>query len=227
MAGFDDEAALRSVAARAAVRRVTRGFDPGEGDVQIKAAAEAYRAFFSVQEYDLRYRRFDGSFSPSVRRAAFVSVDAVTVLPYDAARDRVLLIEQFRAGPLARGDVNPWQFETIAGRIDADEAVEDAARREAVEEAGLQLGVLLPVARYYPSPGISAECLYSYVGLCELPDGVEGVFGLAGEAEDIRGHLIAFEEAMAMAASGEIGNAPTLLTLFWLAGQRNRLRFTG
>ena len=227
MAGFDDETALASVAARSGTRRATRGFDPGADDVQIEGQFEAYRAFFSVQEYDLRYRRFDGSMSAEVRRAAFVSGDAVTVMPYDIERDRVFLIEQFRVGPMARGDVNPWQFEAIAGRIDAGEGAQGAARREAVEEAGLSLGALLPVARYYPSPGISAECLYSYVGLCDLPDGVEGVFGLASEAEDIRGHLIGFEDAMAMAASGEIGNAPTLLTLFWLAGQRDRLRFTG
>ena len=30
--------------------------------------------------------------------------DAVTVLPYDPVRDRVLLVEQFRAGPYGRGD---------------------------------------------------------------------------------------------------------------------------
>ena len=227
MAGFDDEAARLSVAERAGVRRTTRGFAPGAGDVNIEAQAEAYRAFFSVQDYDLCYRRFDGSLSPVLRRAAFVSGDAVTVLPYDAARDRLLLIEQFRVGPMARGDVNPWQFEAIAGRIDTGETVEAAARREAVEEAGLSLGALLAVARYYPTPGISSECLYSYVGLCDLPDGVAGVFGVAGEAEDIRGHLIGFEDAMEMAASGEIGNAPTLLTLFWLAGQRAGLSAKG
>ncbi|MCB2157335.1 MAG: NUDIX domain-containing protein, partial [Rhodobacteraceae bacterium] len=46
-------------------------------------------------------------------------------------RDRVLLIEQFRMGPYARGDAEPWLIEAIAGRVDPGETPEDAARREA------------------------------------------------------------------------------------------------
>ena len=32
---------------------------------------------------------------------------------------KVLLVEQFRAGPMGRGDPQPWMLEAIAGRIDA------------------------------------------------------------------------------------------------------------
>ncbi|NTT86386.1 NUDIX domain-containing protein [Tabrizicola sp. SY72] len=194
------------------------------GDVAPLARREPYAFFFAVEEHDLRFRRFDGSLSPQVTRAAFLSGDAVTVLPYDPTRDRVLLVEQFRAGPFARGDRQPWQLEAIAGRIDPGETPEDAARREAVEEAGLTLGALLPVAGYYPSPGICAEYLYSYVALCDLPDGAAGVFGVEGEAEDIRGHLIGFDDLMTLVATGEAGNAPLLLTALWLQRERPRLR---
>jgi 8-oxo-dGTP pyrophosphatase MutT (NUDIX family) len=123
-----------------------------------------------------------------------------------------------------RGDAQPWQLEAIAGRIDPGETPEDAARREAVEEAGLVLDALLPVAQYYPSPGICAEFLYSYVAVTDLPDGAAGVFGVEGEAEDIRGHLISFDALMALVASGEAGNAPLILTAYWLAQNRDRLR---
>lgn len=194
------------------------------GDVQVADTREPYAQFFAVEEHDLRFRRFDGSLSPQVTRAAFVSGDAVTVLPYDPVRDRVLLVEQFRAGPFTRGDGQPWQLEAVAGRIDPGETPEDAARREAVEEAGLVLDALLPVAQYYPSPGICAEFLYSYVALTDLPDGAAGVFGVEGEAEDIRGHLISFDDLMALVASGEAGNAPLILTAYWLAQNRARLR---
>jgi ADP-ribose pyrophosphatase len=194
------------------------------GDVHVVATREPYAKFFAVEEQDLRFRRFDGSLSPQVTRAVFVSGDAVTVLPYDPVRDRVLLVEQFRAGPFMRGDTQPWQLEAVAGRIDPGETPEDAARREAVEEAGLVLDALLPVARYYPSPGICAEYLYSYVALTDLPDGAAGVFGVEGEAEDIRGHLISFDDLMALVASGEVGNAPLILTALWLAQNRAGLR---
>ena len=194
------------------------------GDITVAAQREPYARFFAVEEYDLTHRRFDGSFSPQITRAVFISGDAVTVLPYDPVRDRVLLIEQFRAGPFARGDAQPWQLEAIAGRIDPGEAPQDAARREAVEEAGLTLGALLDVAQYYPSPGVFAEYLYSYVAITDLPDGAAGVFGVAGEAEDIRGHLMGFDDLMALVASGEVANAPLILTAYWLAARREKLR---
>ncbi len=194
------------------------------GDVQTAALREPYAQFFAVEEHDLRFRRFDGTLSPQVTRAVFISGDAVTVLPYDPVRDRVLVVEQFRTGPFVRGDAQPWQLEAIAGRIDPGETPEDAARREAVEEAGLVLDALLPVAQYYPSPGICAEFLYSYVAVTDLPDGAAGVFGVEGEAEDIRGHLISFDALMALVASGEAGNAPLILTAYWLAQNRDRLR---
>lgn len=193
-------------------------------DVVVDRFRQPYAHFFAIEEYDLSYRRFDGSRSPQINRAVFVSGDAVTVLPYDPRRDRVLLIEQFRAGPLGRGDPQPWLLEAIAGRIDPGETPQDAARREAVEEAGLTLGALERVAGYYPSPGAKSEYIYSYAALCDLPDGVEGVFGVAGEAEDIRGRLIGFDAFMALVASGEVDNAPLLVTALWLQRERARLR---
>jgi len=183
-----------------------------------------YAHFFGLEEYDVAWRRFDGAMSATVTRAAFVSGDAVTVLPYDPVRDRVLLVEQFRAGPLARGDAQAWQLEPIAGRVDPSETPEQAARREAEEEAGLHLTGLEEVARYYPSPGAVSEFLYSYVAVTDLPDGVAGVFGLAEEAEDIRGHLITLNHLLELVTTGEVQNAPLILTALWLQRERPRLR---
>ncbi|MES2432917.1 MAG: NUDIX domain-containing protein [Pseudomonadota bacterium] len=196
----------------------------GAGDVAVAALREPYARFFAMEEIDVSFRRFDGSMSPQVTRAGFIACDAVTVLPYDPVRDRVLVVDQFRAGPYLRGDPQPWQIEAIAGRIDPGESPVEAAKREAIEEAGLVLSDLQSVASYYPTPGCSAEFLYSFVALTDLPDDAAGVFGVEGEAEDIRGHLISFERLMALVASGEISNAPTVLTAFWLAQNRDRLR---
>ncbi len=193
-------------------------------DVRLLDRRQPYAAFFAVEEYDLTHRRFDGSMADPVSRAVFISGDAVTVLPYDPARDRVLLIEQIRIGPLGRGDPQPWQLEAIAGRIDPGETPEQAARREAQEEAGITLGPFRHVAAYYPSPGAKAEWLTSYVALTDLPDGIAGPGGKPEEAEDIRGHLLAWDEVEALVASGEINNAPLLVTLLWLRHERPRLR---
>jgi nudix-type nucleoside diphosphatase (YffH/AdpP family) len=193
-------------------------------DLRVEARKETYANFFAVEEYDMTWRRFDGSFGPVVTRAAFISGDAVTVLPYDPARDRVLLVEQFRVGHFARGDRQPWSLEAIAGRIDPGESPEEAARREAMEEAGLTLTELLPVASYYPTPGAKIEYLYTYVALTGLPDGCAIIGGEESEAEDIRGHLIGFGTLMEMVASGEVDNGPLILTALWLQRERGRLR---
>ena len=199
----------------------------GLADVVLAARRLPYAQFFAVEDYDIAWRRFDGAMNPSASRSAFIVGDAVTVLPYDPVRDRVLVIEQFRAGPHARGAAQAWSIEAIAGRIDPGETPEQAGRREAVEEAGLVLTALLPVACYYPSPGAVSEYLYSYVALTDLPDGSAGVFGLAEEAEDIKGHLLPFERLMGLLASGEINNAPLILTALWLQRERATLRKDG
>ncbi len=192
-------------------------------DLRVEARRLPYARFFAVEEYDVAYRRFDGTMAPPVTRAAFVSGDAVTVLPWDPVRDRVLLVEQFRAGPFARGDRNPWTLEAIAGRVDPAETPVTTARREAVEEAGLTLGRLWFVGGYYPSPGAKSEYILSYVAEADLPDEAGIVAGLAEEAEDIRGHVIPFSTLMDLIATGEVANAPLIVTAFWLDRMRGRL----
>lgn len=214
------EAASRVRAKDAAAR----GVRVGSGEVAAGVPEPSHAGFFGLDLWRLQHRRFDGRMSPALLREVFVMGDAVTVLPYDPVRDRVLLIEQMRMGPLGRGDPLPWQLEAIAGRIDPGETPEAAARREAVEEAGLVLGAMEKVAEYYPTPGAVTEYLYSYVALCDLPDGVAGVFGAAEEAEDIKGHVLSFDRLVEVMAAGEIGNAPLLLTVLWLQRERARLR---
>lgn len=189
-------------------------------DVRVDAARRPYASFFAVEEFDLRHPTFDGGESGRLTRAAFMMGDAVTVLPYDPARDRVLLVEQFRVGPYARGDAHPWSLEPVAGRIDPGEGPEEAALRETEEEAGLTLRRLLPVASYYPSPGAITEYLYSYVGLCDLPDGSDGIGGKADEGEDIRSHVLSFDTLMGLVETGEVDNGPLLSTALWLAMRR-------
>ena len=196
----------------------------GPGDVEVLALSQPYAHFFAVEEYDLRHRRFDGAMSGRLNRATFVSGDAAVVLPYDPLLDRVMIVEQFRPGPYARGDRQPWQLEPIAGRIDPGESPEQAARREAREEAGIELGALLPVGNFYPSPGAKTEYLYSFVGIADLSDDRPRLAGLAAEGEDIRAHVLPFDRLMALVHSGEVATAPLLMTAYWLEHRRAALR---
>lgn len=215
--------AMAQVNARARNRALSpSGFS--NDDVTINNVARPYLNFFAMKEFDLSFRRFDGGHSDMVRRAVFIATDAVIVLPYDPIRDRVLLIEQFRPGPMVRGDEKPWQLEPIAGRLDAGETPEETAHREAREEAGLRLQHLHDVAHCYASPGCSTEYYDVYVGICDLPDDVTGVSGVDDEAEDIQSYLFSFDELMGIVDQMQAVNAPLVLAGLWLARHRDRLR---
>ena len=183
-----------------------------------------YKGFFSVEEHDLSYRKFNNQQSSILTRSALISSDAVIVLPYDPVNDRILLIEQFRSGPYVKGDKNPWVLEPIAGLIDEGETPESAGIREAQEEAHLEIKKLELVARSYPSPGISTEFFHQYIGIVELLDSSNLIAGLSSENEDIRSHIFEYEQFFEMIESGKVNVGPLILLGLWLSKNRTRLR---
>jgi len=216
--------AASRVRARAEQTPTALRTDFGAGDVAVSDHRRPYSGFFALEEQTLSFRRYAGDMSDAVHRSAFIGGDAVIVLPYDPSRDRVMVIEQFRMGPHMRGDPYPWQLEPIAGRIDAGEAPEDSAHREAAEEAGLTIRSLLPISNHYPSPGADTEYFYCFLGLCDLPDEAAGLGGVTDEAEDIRSHVIAFDQLMDLVATGEAACGPLVLCALWLSLKRDALR---
>ncbi|MCP4818046.1 MAG: NUDIX domain-containing protein [Shimia sp.] len=193
-------------------------------DITIHNLQRPYSKFFAIEEYEVSFRRYDGSMSEPVDRAVFMGTDAALVLPYDPVRDRVMLVEQFRLGPTARGDQKVWQLEPIAGRVDANEGPEKTAHREAFEEAGLTFSQLEEVGKAYASPGGCTEYFHIYIGLADLADEVTGVSGLEDEAEDIRSYLYSYDELMDLVDRQELDNAPLIMMALWLSRHRERLR---
>ena len=193
-----------------------------QADVEVVEREECFRGFYKLDRLHLRHRLFAGGMGKLINRELFVRHDAVCVLPYDPRRDEVVLIEQFRVGALDKS-ANPWLLELVAGLIDKDEQPEEVARREAVEEAGLMLGALWPVCAYYPSPGGSDERVHLFVGRCDSV-GAGGIHGLEEEGEDIRVHVLPFEDALARVRDGRIDNAASIMALQWLALNRDEVR---
>lgn len=196
----------------------------GRSDVSVIERTNAYTGFCNLDDVDLKFRRFDGLMSAPVNRTVFVGADCAIVLPYDPVRDRVLLVEQFRVGAYMRGDPNPWTVEPVAGIIDAGEDPEQAARREAEEEAGIILREMRCVSASYPSPGSTTEHFYVYVGITDLPDGSEGLGGKLSEAEDIRSHLMDWADFDRALSAGDFRMMPLIVAGQWLSRNRESLR---
>lgn len=209
---------------RAKAAPATRRFAPAEADFEVAHARPPQGRFFRFQSADIAHRRFDGRRSETLTREAFIGIDAAVVLPYDPARDRVLLVEQARMGPRMRRDPNPWMLEPVAGIIDARETPQEAALRECHEEAGLTITQLVEANAFYVSPGASTDYFYTFIGVCDLPHTQPYLGGLESEAEDLRLHPMSLDDALALADSGEIATGPALFLLYWLI--RHKGRFT-
>ncbi|MBH8579991.1 NUDIX domain-containing protein [Bisbaumannia pacifica] len=194
----------------------------GNADVERLETTRLHQGFFRLEERTLRHRLFQGGWSPTIKREVHVRRDAVGVLPYDVERDRVVLVEQLRAGALDDPQ-GPWKLEPIAGLVEAWEAPAEVARREALEEAGCRLAELIELHSYYPSPGACDERVTLYLGLTDSR-GLGGVHGLASEHEDIQVHVLPFGEAWELLEAGRLDNAMCLIAFHWLARERAALR---
>jgi nudix-type nucleoside diphosphatase (YffH/AdpP family) len=133
---------------------------------------------------------------------------AVAVLAYDPQRRTALLVRQFRAPPfVALGQAHT--LEVIAGVVeDADPA--ETARREALEEAGLQLCALERVAEAWTMPGISTERMTLYLAAYEPADRVADGGGVAAEGEDIVVVELALDSLAALMDEGALVDMKTL-----------------
>ncbi|MDY0249380.1 MAG: NUDIX domain-containing protein [Pseudomonas sp.] len=184
-------------------------------DVVVEQREHCFKGFYRLDRVHLKHRLFAGMMGPTIIRELFVRPNAVCVLPYDPQNDTVVFVEQFRIGALDKSP-EPWLLEIVAGLIDTAEQPQEVARREAREEANLELQELLPVTTYYPSPGASDERVYLYIGRCTTAD-AGGVFGLAEEGEDIRVHVWSLDKALQAVQDGRIDNAASIIALQWLA----------
>ncbi len=209
---------------RATAAPATRRHQSAPSDFEVVKADPPQGRFFRFQSTKIAHRCFDGTRSDVLSREVFFGVDAAILLPYDPVRDRVLLVEQVRLGPAMRHDPNPWMLEPVAGIVDARETPQEAALREAKEEAGLENIQLEAAGAFYPSPGATTDYFYAFIGLCDLPQTAPYFGGLPNEGEDIKLHPLSFDAAMGLADNGEIAAGPALYLLYWLMRHRVRLR---
>lgn len=193
-----------------------------KNDVEIIARETLYSGFFSMELYRFRHRLFNGEMSGEIKREIFERGHAAVLLPFDPVRDEVVLVEQVRIAAYDTSET-PWLLEMVAGMIEEGESVEDVARREALEEAGLAIGRTKPVLSYLASPGGTTERSSIMVGEVDART-AKGIHGLADENEDIRVHVVSREQAYQWVEEGLIDNAASVIALQWLQLHHQNLR---
>ena len=195
---------------------------PPAKSVELIERETPFQGYFRIDRYTLRHTLFAGGMSEPLTREVFERGHAAAILPYDPARDTVVLIEQFRIGAYAAGR-DPWLIEVVAGIIDDGETARDVALRELDEEAGLTAEQLEPIGEVLLSPGGTSETLALFCARVDASN-AEGIHGLADEHEDIRVAAMPFADAVATLDRGDIVSAPAVIALQWLALHRDQLR---
>ena len=193
-------------------------------DVRIAHQETVYQGFYQVQKLKLQHRLFNGGWSKELQRELVVRLPAVAVLMYDANRDEVVLIEQFRVGGMAH-EGGPWQLEMVAGMIDTEETSEQVAVRECKEESGAIISEsdLELVCTYLVTPGGSNESLDIYCAPVDASQ-LSGVHGLPTEGEDIQVQVIERQVLWQMLQQGQLTNAATIIAAQWLQLHYPRLK---
>jgi len=200
-------------------KQLTPIFQYDQTDVDISAITTKYQGFFKLNEYQLSHKLFSKKQSREFSREVFERGDAVVIMLYDCRQDKLLLLEQFRAGAL-RTAKTPWMLEFVAGMFDDDESPIDVAVRETKEEANIDLAPehVKPIMKYLSSPGGMSECIHFYWSEFDSNDVTAGsIHGLDDENEDILLHIISRTNALALLSEGKISNAATIIGLQWLA----------
>lgn len=135
---------------------------------------------------------------------------AVTILPL-LDDGRVCLVENFRVS------VGQKLLELPAGTLEPSEDPLACARRELMEETGYRAGRLELLTTFYMSPGILDEKMHLYLAQELAPGPMDLDAG-----EDLRPLLVAWDEALAMARDGRIGDSKTLAGLLYYETFRHR-----
>ena len=172
-----------------------------------------HSGFFEMNEFILKYKKYDGSWSKEIKRELFGGAQVSAVLPYDPKNKKIVLIQQFRPGTTSRSESN-YLDEIVAGMIDPGESPEETAKRECFEETGCKVNKLTSIQGYFPAPGSSESFYNLFLGEVVAPD-KEIIRGLENENEDILVKSYSFEQVKQKVQKKEILNGLALIALQW------------
>jgi ADP-ribose pyrophosphatase len=132
---------------------------------------------------------------------------AAVTLPIETGDDGVihaLLVRQYRYA------ADGWLLEVPGGKLDGPEEPEVCARREIIEEIGMEAGELIGLGSILTTPGFTDERIWLFLARELTP--VEAGPALEDD-EVLEVERVPLSDAVAMAADGRITDAKTVASL--------------
>ena len=170
--------------------------------------------YATLKTTTFEWRRADGKWQTQ-HRETYDRGNAATLLPYNLAQRRVVLVRQFRYPAYVNG-YDDLLIEAAAGLLD-NEAPEIRIRAEVEEETGYRLGEIRKVFEAFMSPGAVTEKLHFFVAEYESNMRIGSGGGLASEGEDIEVLELPIDQGLVMIGDGRIADAKTIMLLQYAA----------
>ncbi|HWY64126.1 MAG TPA: NUDIX domain-containing protein [Rhizomicrobium sp.] len=166
--------------------------------------------YYTLNLASFDFLRGDGTWQHQERESYDIG-DAAAVLPIDRARDRVLLIKQFR-WPVFEWGYRQLLVEVVAGKLDGD-TPPDCIKKEALEEAGIAISNPKLVSHCFVSPGAVKERVSLFLAEYDSAAPRAKGGGHEDEGEDIEVLEMPLDDALKMVERGEIVDMKTILLL--------------
>ena len=181
----------------------------------ITAVREIYRGWMGLLLATIRLP--DGS---ETERHIMLNRSAASVLPFDPERRVALVVSMPRAAVIYAGE--PDMLEAIGGALDGEDPA-SCIKREAFEEAGVELADLEHVGRIWTMPSNSTEQIDYYLAPYGAADRTGEGGGAADEQEHIRVHEPTLAELWQMLEDKQLRDGKLVLLLQALRMKRPEL----
>lgn len=181
-----------------------------------------YEGAFTIEALTIEMDKHEGG-TQTLKRLNFDRGNSVAMLGYDAARDEVVLVNEFRAGALAAG-ANAYNDAVPAAILKDGENATTAAVKQMQRKTGLDFtGAQVIHNGVYSSSGGSSEKIALVVGAVDASK-AGGIHGDPTKQDDILTVVMKADDFIDRAEKGQLTDMKTMAMAFWLANNRAALQ---